>query len=771
MEYTTVTLSGTVSDTLALNTPRTVSLSGDSTPEGAVVYRIDQYVYTSGYGTDHTIRMVSGPIDNTYSHTYESSELSGSWVNFYSTVKSPSAPGYGTVYTSDQFPSITISSDKNLYIKNGSASGKTMAAAVMLSYFMPASPTAPDTLTFSKTRPLPSNEVTVSISGMEAGELNVFSRFELYRATSQSGTYTRIYSGITSQTTVTPNQTYGASYWYKAKVIAKDWNGAEHESELSPAFELKTADRGAPTAPTSVLIDGRAASSGISSTAGVAGSTHTLSWSGAAAGQCYPVGSYEVWRSTSQTGTYTRLLSGQTGTSAEVTASTTQGQEYWYKVKAVGRDDTTKVSDLSTAVAKLTTLVITAPTAPTSVTVDNKTSLSAKAGTDHIVRWSGAKAGTNNAITRYKIYSSAAKSTGYEELGSVKAAASTFRVYAADTDGQSLYYKVQAVGTYTDSALSTAVAQMTSYVVRQSTAPGNVRISSSIVGPGVSVTISWNRSTAGANAVISGYKVYRSTDPATGYAPLAKENDADTLTYTVISSSTEGQTFYYKVQAICTDSDGDSELSEYVTLTTNQRPTAPVVQSGDTTLAARPRILLTLGTDPEGELMRVTASGYTASRAEGVESGGQVVLRKTDAMSTGEATVTITITDPHDGSASTEHTITYEPVEWTDPEVIAGTTPIKAAHITEMQDALDEVRAYYAMEPTTWTPCEAGQTQLLLWYTHVSEIIASIREIADKVNDWDQVSGVNDISLGRLEATYVPTAALIMQLRGIIINL
>ena len=768
---------GTISSSTSIVQSPSISLgSFDKTiSDDDVIYgfSVDVYLSTTSYSQANrtSVSGSTGGIAWTIPCNFNSSTASGTWYTHEESIKS--GDDIDTIIAhrvyQSQFTSVQVSGDSVVFIKNG-ASPYNYAAGVALYYFTPEDPTAPQSLTFSSNNVAPKTDVYMTIGNYARGDYNVVRRFEIYRSETENGTYTKIGESTSYQAVVTSHATYGKSYWYKAKVVVVDWNGKERTSDLGTAFELKTKDRTAPTAPTTLKIDAKAMSSGVSTSAGIANSEHTLSWSGATAGEGNPVGSYEVWRAEAKDGTYTKLSSGLTGTSTTVKAHATMGKEYWYRIKSVGKDDNTKISDLSTVYARLQTLQVTVPTAPTAVTIDNKSDLDAKAGTQHTLRWSGAAHGQNNDITGYRVLISASKSSGYETLIDVASTVSSYTVTAPTKENETVYYKIMTLGQYSNSANSGATASITAYVLGQTTTPANLQLAADCVGPEVTTTLSWSKSTAGKNATLSGYKIYRSTSPASGYA-LLQTVDANTTSIQVTSRNLEGTAYYYKVQAYCTDSDADSAMSDWVALKTNSSPSAPVISSGIVTRTPRPRILITLGDDIEEETMTVSCDGCICSRTSGLVSGSTVAARRREPLPEGTTEIGITNADPHAGESSTTIELTYEPIVWTDPEVIAGTTVIKAAHIAEMQQAVNDMEDYYQLTRTAWTACIAGTTSTLLWNTHVQEIIDALQRLARAVNAWDPSSSTNNINLGSLSATLQPSAALIMQLRQAIENL
>ena len=149
------------------------------------------------------------------------------------------------------------------------------------------------------------------------------------------------------------------------------------------------------SAPTSVSVG--------TSTPAAGGST-TLSWSGAKAGDLNPITKYEIYRSATATGSYSLLdtvTTSATSGSLKVTAPSTMGNSYYYKVKTIGT-----VSGYDSGLSGYTSITaktITACGAPTSISISPTT---IDKGSTTTLSWSGATAGTNNAITAYQIYRS-----------------------------------------------------------------------------------------------------------------------------------------------------------------------------------------------------------------------------------------------------------------------------------------------------------------------------------------------------------------------------
>ena len=90
--------------------------------------------------------------------------------------------------------------------------------------------------------------------------------------------------------------------------------------------------------------------------------------------------------------------------------------------------------------------------------------------------------------------------------------------------------------------------------------------------------------------------------------------------------------------------------------------------------------------------------------------------------------------------------------------------------MTELQAAIDNVRAYYGMAAYSWTTIKAGATGLAGWTSHVQELRTAIDQVVSLVNGWDTANSTNDISLPAwiTISENKPAAAVIAQLRAAI---
>ena len=133
-------------------------------------------------------------------------------------------------------------------------------------------------------------------------------KYEVYRATSKSGTYSKVTT--TSKTSYTSTSgTAGKTYYYKVRAICDKEAAASAYSEILSGVR----DLAQPT----ITVSNRASDGAV-----------TIKWEKIAGAT-----KYEIWRATSRNGTYTRV--GTTSNTSYNNTSGTVGKTYYYKVRAI----------------------------------------------------------------------------------------------------------------------------------------------------------------------------------------------------------------------------------------------------------------------------------------------------------------------------------------------------------------------------------------------------------------------------------------------------
>ena len=315
------------------------------------------------------------------------------------------------------------------------------------------------------------------------------SQYEVYRATTKNGTYTLL--GTTTATHYTDNKAgSGYTYYYKVKALAA--NGAESDYSAVVAGICHCAK---PTVKATYM--------------GASGKPY-IKWNAVA-----NASKYEVYRATTQSGTYTLL--GTTTATHYTDNKAGSGYTYYYKVRAISKVKSTANSVFSVPVAGICHCA--KPTV--------KATYMGASGKPYI-KWNAVA----NA-SQYKVYRSTSKNGTYTLLGTTTATHYTDNKAGS---GYTYYYKVRAISKVKSSAnsvFSTPVAGICHCA--------KPTVKATYMGTTGKPYIKWN---AVANA--SKYEVYRATSKDGTYTLLG----TTTATNYTDNKAGTGYTYYYKVKAI-----------------------------------------------------------------------------------------------------------------------------------------------------------------------------------------------------------------------------
>lgn len=291
-------------------------------------------------------------------------------------------------------------------------------------------------------------------------------------------------------------------------------------------------------APTSISV----ASNNVAANASV-----KLSWSGATAGTGLSIKGYDVYRSTSATGTYTKLTTvttTATSGSVNVTAPSDNGS-YYYKIvtlSSVAGYDSPKSSAYATLTCK-----ITACGAPASVTL----AATSSTGSNVRLSWSGASAGTNNSISGYEVQRrESANGSSWGSWGSLGTTTNTYLDVAPPTTAGSYYqYQVRTLGGAGSSYNSGWKESGT--LRRMWTAcgaPTACAVDSTLSL--VATTLRWSGATDGYGNPISKYEVQRrSQAPGGSWSAWSAFETTSGTSLSVSPPATAGHYYQYRVRA------------------------------------------------------------------------------------------------------------------------------------------------------------------------------------------------------------------------------
>ena len=329
-------------------------------------------------------------------------------------------------------------------------------------------------------------------------------KYEIYRATSKTGTYTKMYTTSSLYYTNTSAKA-GTTYYYKIKALGTSAYATSAYSNMT----YITCDLAQPVPTISTKAD--------------TGKPY-LTWDAVDGAD-----RYEIWRATSKTGTYTKTYT-TTKTSYNNTGAVAN-KTYYYKVRAVMDESSYASSAYSTV--KSITCDCAAPVISITVKADSgKPYLTWKAV-------SGAE--------KYEIWRATSKDGEFTKLYTTTKTSYTNTGAVA---GKTYYYKVKALGSssYATSAFSN-VKSITCDCARPV-----VTITTSSAGKPV---LTW-KAVSGATK----YEVYRATSENGTYTKIWGSS-ATTCTHTGAAS---GTTYYYKVRALGSNTNATSAYSAVVSI-------------------------------------------------------------------------------------------------------------------------------------------------------------------------------------------------------------
>ena len=239
-------------------------------------------------------------------------------------------------------------------------------------------------------------------------------KYEVYRSYSRDGSYS--YSKYSTQTsTGYTNSSYltsGTTYYYKVRALKSDGTAGPYSAVVSVTCRLKL------TAPS---VTGGTDSQG----------RPTLKWNAVTG-----AAKYEVYRSASRSGTYTKY-STQTSTSYTNSSYLTSGTTYYYKVRALGSDGSYgPYSSVASVTYRATSSAV-----PAEVTMGKATAQ----GSYITVTWDKAANAASYRVYRrvnnssdWNVVASSVSGTSYTDWNVEPGVRYTYTVRGVAADGQTL---------------------------------------------------------------------------------------------------------------------------------------------------------------------------------------------------------------------------------------------------------------------------------------------------------------------------------------------
>jgi hypothetical protein len=243
----------------------------------------------------------------------------------------------------------------------------------------------------------------------------------------------------------------------------------------------------------------------------------------------------------------------------------------------------------------------------------------------------------------------------------------------------------------------------------------------------------------------------------------------------VFSGMNAGSAFQYQVVGVA--SNGDTTDPAYSALLyKNTAPLAPEMlapASADCISNGKMLAVFHLPDDPNVHAIKLQ---YKKNDGE-----WQDVIGLTATQTGFNVAVTITasavysfrITDEH-GAPSTETTmtVTIQVETFTDSPIKAGTTRIKAIHLTELRSAIETLCTLYGVSAPSWEEdIVAGTTSIKEFPDHIAEIREKLSDIYTKIN---QLYGATLVAIPNWSASLVdtqPRAVAVEEIRNAIKNI
>lgn len=322
-------------------------------------------------------------------------------------------------------------------------------------------------------------------------------KYEVYRSTKENKGYAKV-ATTTALAWQDVKATPGATYYYKVHTVPSNTKAKSEASNICAVFALCAQ----PTL--TVKYD--------------AAGQHTISWARVTGAK-----TYEIWRADSADGEFICLANLKK--TSYVDKNTQPDTRYYYKVNVLASKDGANSADM-------TPQAISRAIAQPKITKGNNSS------GDPLITWSAVE-----GAVRYKVYRSNASKGAYALVATVQ---STFFADRNTQVGSRYYYKITALGNYSETAESNVVD---AYKVLPSPV-----ITSGEQDLATGKPVIYWKSVEGAKK----YDVYRADTENGKYKKIG--TGLTTLSYTDTSAKNT-VTYYYKVMAMGANSKMNSALS------------------------------------------------------------------------------------------------------------------------------------------------------------------------------------------------------------------
>jgi fibronectin type 3 domain-containing protein len=283
------------------------------------------YAATTSYVTATTL--ATPTITAGGSKGYDSTKIYWSAVSgatFYEIYYASSATG--TYYKAG-----TATASATSFVKTGLTTGKTYYFKVRAGAVSGTTKIYSKFSAYKALKPIPAQPVAKAASAsytsikISWNAVPGATGYKVYRGTSATGTFA--YRGATANLSYTNSNLVTGKYYYYKVIAYRTVNGVQVNSKVTLVYAKPV-----PSAPTCSVSTKTATKANIS-------------WTGV-----YGATKYQVWRSTSATGTYALVYTASSTARSYVNTGLTNGTTYYYKVRAYHLEGTTNVYGTSSSV-------------------------------------------------------------------------------------------------------------------------------------------------------------------------------------------------------------------------------------------------------------------------------------------------------------------------------------------------------------------------------------------------------------------------------------
>lgn len=374
------------------------------------------------------------------------------------------------------------------------------------------------------------------------------------------------------------------------------------------------------------------------------------------------------------------------------------------------------------------------------------------------ISWGGVST-PGGSITGYNVdYGSSGGNWGRVRSG-LNATSTTDTWSSGWARGTNIGYRVQTINSY--GLASGTIANWTAYInARPSTLTGLKYNGSAYTASCYTespLVFSWDAAAIPAHgSPLARYEVQLGVWDGSGYTWGSPISTGTTRSYSWdVTDYDRGQRLWINVRYVDTLGAASNWSGlNYSAIYYNRIPTACTVAyptSGSTVYSGRPRVCLTAGSDPDGQPItlvgmigstRVDSNSSAWSRSS-YAGGSKATLRWPTAV-TGDITVNVCANDGAADGESTGVAVHAVAPNWTDAQITAGNTPVKALHIIELRQAVSNLRSAYGLPEVSWIDAQiiAGSTPVKS--VHITELRQALDDIRARINGYDS-GAVNNL--------------------------